>query len=365
MMRFKNILCLFFLGILGSSCLSDEAIQLPFQSYAPKQLGDGLQISSPQAEGVDSDILTQVYQELRSNPDFWSMRSLLIFRNNRLISEDYLMDSLDISQPHLIWSCTKQVLAIIAGIAVDSGYIHNINDPISAYFDSELETHPDKASISIQQLLTMRSDIDYQNGGAGGHTDQILRQFPDNSLDFILSQPLKSSQNTEFHYNDGNPHIISALLQKRIGQPVDSWADAVFFSKIGFSNYNWLRYRDGITLGAFGIETTPRELAKIALCVADRGHYNGQQILNPNWIDEMLAPKVDTDEAGYKMGYYWWIEPIRDIYFMWGHGGQYAFIIPSKSLVIVSTAIPNTDGHFQIDADELLPILDKIITACH
>jgi hypothetical protein len=51
------------------------------------------------------------------------------------------------------------------------------------------------------------------------------------------------------------------------------WANEVLFSKIGFSNYTWIRYKDGITFGGFGIETTPRELAKIALLVANKGHW--------------------------------------------------------------------------------------------
>jgi len=49
---------------------------------------------------------------------------------------------------------------------------------------------------------------------------------------------------------------------------------------------------------------------------------------------------------------------------MWGHGGQFAFIVPSKSLVVVMTSIPNTQGKYQILADEALPVVDQIIEAC-
>jgi hypothetical protein len=64
------------------------------------------------------------------------------------------------------------------------------------------------------------------------------------------------------------------MLQRLAGKPTDEWAEEVLFSGIGFENYNWARYRDGTTLGGFGIETTSRELAKLALFFADSGYFD-------------------------------------------------------------------------------------------
>jgi len=50
---------------------------------------------------------------------------------------------------------------------------------------------------------------------------------------------------------------------------------------------------------------------------------------------------------------------------MWGHGGQFAFIVPEKDLVVVMTSIPNTQGDYQIQADEALPLVDMIIGTCN
>ncbi len=85
--------------------------------------------------------------------------------------------------------------------------IGTIEDPISDYFDVELTDHPDKGHITIRNMITMQSGIDYENDGVGGESDKILRQIPDNSVDFVLSLPLIADQGTTFHYNDGNPHL--------------------------------------------------------------------------------------------------------------------------------------------------------------
>jgi len=64
------------------------------------------------------------------------------------------------------------------------------------------------------------------------------------------------------------------------------------------------------------------------------------------------------------MGFYWWVDTTRDIHFMNGHGGQYAYIVPSESLVVVMTSIPNTQGDYQVSADHALLVVDQIIQAC-
>ena len=350
-------LILSFLVISG--CLKEDPLNQSFVSFDPKFIDDGHILSNPSAENIDSLGLIEIYKGVYNDENLWSLRSLLVFRNGRLVAESYLKNDEDITNRHLIWSCTKQVVGVLTGIAMEEGFIESIDDPISKYLKEELTNHPDKADITIQNLITMQSGIDYSNDGAGGQTDKMLRQIPNNSVDFILSRPMNATPGTTFHYNDGNPHLMSAIIQKAVGKPTDIWAGEMLFSKIEMTNYNWVRYKDGITLGGFGIETTPRELAKIALCVADSGNWKNQQIIDPNWISGMTTPQVETD-FDYSFGYYWWIDPARGIHFMWGHGGQFAFIVPAKNLVVVFSSIPNTQGDYEIRAEEILPVVDRI-----
>ena len=68
------------------------------------------------------------------------------------------------------------------------------------------------------------------------------------------------------------------------------------------TNYNWVRYKDGVTLGGFGIETTPRELAKVALCVANGGACKDQQLISAEWIDAMTGTQVQIENSPYAFG---------------------------------------------------------------
>ncbi len=352
------------ISLAFTACMKDEPMNLSFVSFEPMEINDGLIISTAEDEGIDPDQLEQIYRSIYADENLWSLRSLLVFRNNTLVAEAYLKDVDDITTKHLIWSCTKQVMGILTGIAVDQGIISSINDPISDYLPQVQADYPEKSAITLKHLITMQSGNDYDNDGVGGETDKVLRQIPDNITEFVLSRPMINEPGSVFNYNDGDPQLMSAILQRATGRPADAWADEVLFSRIGVNNYNWVRYKDGTSLGGFGIETTPREMAKIAMCVADSGRAGGQQIVSAGWIAEMTSPLIEVSE-GYSFGYYWWVDTTRNIHFTWGHGGQFAFIVPDQDLIVVMTSIPNTQGDYQIQADEALPVVDEIIKACY
>jgi CubicO group peptidase (beta-lactamase class C family) len=366
-MKIHNLqLILILLSMLSGlgSCLKPDPLNQEMKSIRPVDIGDGLTLSSPTTEKVDSSALADIYRDMYDENLYWQFRSMLVFRNGKLIAESYMKDDADRTTMHLIWSCTKQVIGVLTGIALEEGLIESIDDPISKYLPEEMARHPDKADISLRNLLTMQSGIDYSNDGAAGQTDKVLRQIPDDITDFILSRPIYAEPGTDFYYKDGDPQLVSAILQSAAGKPTDAWADEVLFSKIEFRNYSWTRYRDGVTLGGFGIETTPRELAKFALCVADSGWYKGKQIVDPDWLHQMTSEIVVASED-FSFGFYWWINPARNIQLMWGHGGQFAFIVPSKNLVVVMTSLPNTQGDHQIHGLDGLEIVDRIINISH
>ncbi|HXH18819.1 MAG TPA: serine hydrolase [Chitinophagales bacterium] len=349
-----------------ASCLKENELKKPFQTFVPQEIHDGWTLSSPSAEGVDSIQLADIYRDVHENEDLWQIRSLVVFRNGKLVAESYMKSDADRTKPVAIWSCTKQVMGVLTGIAIEKGLIGSVRDSVSKYLPDELQNHPDKKNITIEELLTMRSGIAYSNDGLKGHTDDLLRNLPDNSVEFILDLFMDAAPGTEFHYNDGNPHLLSAIFQKLTGKPTDVWADEVLFSKLNLTNYHWHRYRDGVTFGAFGILTTPREFAKVAQCVMNKGNFNGVQVADSAWISEMLYPLVTIPEQeDISFGYFWWIRPSRNIFYMNGHGGQFAFAIPSKNLLVAITAEPNTQDEFQISDDEALEIVDRIIKACN
>lgn len=346
-----------------SSCLKEEELKLPFTTSAPQTLNDGWEISTPANESIDEDKLNEIYRHYHNSKDMWQVRSLLVFRNNKLVAESYTKDRGDIDTPTAIWSCTKQVMAILTGIALEQNILDDINDNIGKYLADGAAKYPNKKDITIKNLLTMQSGIAFENDGLNGESNKLLKEVPENSLNFVLGLPVFAEQGTVFNYNDGDPHLISAIIQSQTGITVNQWAKDIFFNPLGIRNYDWISYKDGITMGAFGILATPREMAKIGQLVLNKGTFNGQEIVSSEWIETMTTTKVDSEKVAYyntTFGYYWWIDESRDIVFMNGHGGQFVFIKPAKNLMVVTTAEPNTQGKHQFVLLEALKVFDSI-----
>jgi CubicO group peptidase (beta-lactamase class C family) len=348
---------LLILILLLTSCLKEEQLKKPFTSYSPRQINDGWQISTPATENIDAAELSEIFKDFHADENIWQARSLLVFRNGKLVAESYTKDESDITTPRAIWSATKQVVGLLTGIALDNQIIKSVNDPISDYL-SETDLFLDKKDIRIEDLLTMRSGISYSNDGLGGQTDDILRQIPDKITDFILGRPLANDPGEKVQYKDCDPQLVSAIIQAECGKSTDLWANDVLFSKLEIENLIWNKYKDGVTLGGFGILTTPREMAKFGQCVLDSGQWKGNTIVSKEWIKQMTSVRVQ-DIYGYQFCYLWWKDNSREMTYMSGHGGQYVCIIPSKNLIVVMTAEVNTQGDFQF-GKEAFAWVDRI-----
>lgn len=353
----KPLTAAILMAILFASCLKEDPLKKPYTGFAPPDIHDGWVISKPGHEGIDSLALDHVYRSIYANDELWMMKSLLVFRNGKLVAESYLKDEGDRNRPAPIWSCTKQVTSIITGIAIHEQYIHSVNDSIGRYLPEYISRHPDKEGITLHHLLTMTSGIDFDNGT---QSDVFREHLTENSLEYVLGLKLKYPIGTKYYYKDGDPQVVSGIVQSATGMPLDAFGKKVLFDPLNLTNYEWKRYSDGITLGAFGILTTPRELAKIGQCVLDSGRHEGQQIIPLDWWQEMLGIKVPNAHDDAAFGYYWWSIPAKGWYFMWGHGGQYVFLKPEKKLMIVATSLPNVEDDFALWYEDIVSIAEQI-----
>ena len=97
---------------------------------------------------------------------------------------------------------------------------------------------------------------------------------------------------------------------------------------------------------AYPIRMSARDLARFALLYLRGGNWGGKQIVPEAWVRESTRP-YSTSEFGPGYAYLWWTAAPADpaltgmvlpegTYFALGAGGQEAFVIPARDLVIVS-----------------------------
>lgn len=337
-----------------TSCLKDEPFKLEYKGFEPQTLNDDWTMSTPENENVDREMLEKAYRLIYQDDRYLMARSLLVFRNGKLIAEAYPNDPEDINRPHNIQSCTKSITSILTGIAIKDD-LDSLNeflyDVYPEYFDLDLS----KRTITIEDALLMQTGLEFDNGV---HTQQLY-ETESNSVEFVLKQKQIYSSGTIMKYNDGAPHLISKVLEKKTEKPMSGYAEEKLFSPLNITDWKWEAAKDGTTFGAFSLFLKPRDFGKIGQLLLKNGFWNSEMIIDSSYLSKATTIQTSANFNGTPYGYYFWILPAYNAYCALGHGGQFLLVAPDKKLVVVYTAFPYTNDQFFDDRNELMDIIIK------
>ncbi|MGD8405579.1 MAG: serine hydrolase [Anaerolineales bacterium] len=335
----KSLLCM----MVVLMCLAPACSLVPAQqgqtggsgsTYFPN---DDWRSLTPEEQGLDSALILQMFQEIRDkNID---IHSFLLVRNGYLVTEFYTDPyTQEMKQP--VFSVTKSITSILTGIAMQDGYIGNINKKVLDYFPEIANNVTDEnvRDLTLKHLLTM---------SAGYNTvtipqSQILSQKDSsfNTVEHILTyNSILEQPGTTFFYDSGLPHLMSAIIQETTGISTLEYAQEKLFSPLGISGVTWETDPRSIPLGNTGLMLSSRDMAKLGYLYLNRGQWNGEQIVPAKWVDQSTAKHIETkglmneaEDDGY--GYFWWIDAYGG-YSAHGFGGQYIFVVPKLNLVAV------------------------------
>jgi len=308
----------------------------------PDELDDGWEIDTPESVGLSSKALRDIHEELLREDRYRGALSFLVVKDGRLVFETYLRKRSDQRIAAPIQSATKSVTSLMLGIALDRGDVSSVELTLGEIFPDETKgLDGRKKDITLDDLLTMRSGLDFDNQDF--YADQ-LDDEPADRLRYLLEKPLYADPGAKFDYRDIDPQLVSDAMTRLSGITELELAEETLFPALGIDNYYWEPWPDGVTLGAAGLLLTPRDFAKLGQMVLDGGVWKGERVVSEGWLAISTTEQVLSDEknpAGgfFPYGYYWWIVP--DVGFVaWGHGGQFILVVPARSMVLVQTAYP-------------------------
>ena len=96
---------------------------------------------------------------------------LIVLQDNTILYEEYFRGNNDASRT-ISWSLSKSVVSALFGVAVDEGYIKDINEPVTKYLDLPEECGYN--GVKIKDVLQMSSGIRF-NEDYGDHNSDVNR----------------------------------------------------------------------------------------------------------------------------------------------------------------------------------------------
>ncbi|MDQ0175463.1 serine hydrolase [Bacillus chungangensis] len=105
---------------------------------------------------------------------------------------------------HKIYSVSKSILSVLIGIAIDKGFIENVNTPIIHYFP-EFNKDKENERITIKHLLTMTSGLHWPgNNGMIPSKNWVKGQYiivaPDYQLVTVFTSSFKDGATRPLQY---------------------------------------------------------------------------------------------------------------------------------------------------------------------
>jgi CubicO group peptidase (beta-lactamase class C family) len=388
-MKLLRIILISFLVI--TACEKDFSAQFPYTPPVGNE--DGLEIGTLSEVQMDEAKIRKAVGRI-FHGKYGEVHSMLIYKDGLLVFEEYFeghqyqwdapghygeVVSWNKDLPHCIHSDTKSITSLCIGIAVDQGFIKDVNQSIFEYLPhhQHLKTVA-REKITIEHVLTMTSGLQWEEWGislSSIQNDQIGIWFwEDGPINYALGKDLVAEPGTRFNYSGGDIQILVEILKNSTGMTLDKFSGKYLFEPMGISSYDWwLIFPTGEIQGAGGLKLTPRDMVKVGAMMLNKGIWNGKQVISEDWVSKCMTPypgntgiKVPGEDAG-KVGYAytWWTNKVdhggRSIpcYFALGWGGQKIVVLRDLDMVVVFTgANYNSKVHeFEIIQRYILPSL--------
>lgn len=286
----------------------------------------------PEDIGVSSQKIVEYIKVLEKHR--LSTHNLILAKGNKIFFEHY-WEPFNSKFLHRMYSVSKSFVSIAIGFLEQDGLI-SLDDVIEKYFKDEFKNQSDKhmKKQTIRHMLMMSTAKQERNWFAAKPDDRVQHYF-DNDTIFSRNPGLI------FEYDSSGSFVLGALVERITKMPLMDYLRQKLFSKIGVSKEAYcLKCPGGHSWGDSAVLCTPMDLLKVAGFVLNGGKWNGEQILNAEYLHRATSKQIDNNLSGQYdyctqgYGYQFWMT-YDGAYFFNGMGCQFAVCVPGKNFIMV------------------------------
>lgn len=259
---------------------------------------------------------------------------------------------------HALMSVTKSVVGTLALDLVHQGRIAP-DQPIEHYLPELADSG--FAGATVDQVLNMSTAIhfseDYANpdaeiwafSAAGNPLPKPPGyEGPVGYLDYLPKIRNAGHHGERFGYRTVNTEVIGWLVARVTGQSVSDYLEEKVWGRMGMEQDALFQIDErGTPFAGGGLNTCLRDLARFGEMIRNRGVCNGEQILHPATVPDIMAgsalPAFESATQEYLKPWsyrsMWWVTGDQNgSYMARGVHGQNIFIDPANELVVARFA---------------------------
>ena len=273
-----------------------------------------------------STILTPTTEPART-------RSVMVMKNGKVIYEYGPTDM--IMNGH---STRKAILSLLYGIAVDKGLI-DINKTLAELnIDEYIPLTTQEKTATIRDLLMGKSGIYLP---ASGEHDNQITQRPNRE---------SHKPGTYFFGNNFDANALGTIFIQETGSSIGEFMETYLAKPLGLQDFEsdnlimgtpWFMSKKKTMHTQYLLYISTRDFARIGAMVANKGKWNGKQIISEDWILASTRSYSDltNNHINYGrydgFGYQWWLSSKTGAIWTDGYGERFMIIDPKKNIVLV------------------------------
>ncbi len=280
--------------------------------------------------------------------------SFLVVQHGKILLE-YSSNAMTEFSPHLIFSVSKSVAGLAAGIGVKE-FSLNLDSPVSHYLP--VPTCGAYDTASVRDLLDMKVSIDFEesysdkDGQYARYRRSMLWMPATNGEEFlgedlasyVLSLPKGTRNHGEvFSYRSPNTDVLGLVLEKVSGLRYSDLLSRFLWKPIGAQPATITVDNVGASRAAGGISCTAQDLYLIGNLIKSGGFAGGREVVPESWINDT---RDNGDVVAWLRGDFARLIPegsYRNQWYSLGNGqlcaigihGQWIFADPKNDLVSV------------------------------
>ncbi|HRP78934.1 MAG TPA: serine hydrolase [Aquamicrobium sp.] len=225
---------------------------------------------------------------------------VVVMREGRVVAE-WLAGTADPARPHLVFSISKSVTGLLAGIAAGEGLL-DVEAPVTAYVPSMAGSAYADARVRDLLDMTVAIDFDEEYLDEGGAFDRYRRAMLWNparadvgaeTMEGFLATLGATGQahGRHFYYASPNSDLLGLVIERAVGMRYHRYLAERLWQPMGARGAAWVTVdRVGTARAAGGICMTTRDLARLGQLVLDGGRaHDGRQVVPKEWIADMRA----------------------------------------------------------------------------
>ena len=296
--------------------------------------------------------------------------SFLVIRHDSILFESY-RDGWNDTLTSNIYSATKTIVGLLAGIALDEGKIRSLDDPVSRYIPTYNKGK--QKEVTLRHLLTMSGGMAWDEAYASLFSVTTHGYYGNDLYELVTGLEVTDTPGVQYSYRSGETQLLSFVIEAATGETISQYAERKLWQPMQAEHdaYWLLDKKNGDEKAFCCFHTTARDVARFARLMLRHGDWNGRQLVSKAYIDEMMRPasylkdQWGTDSLTY-YGLQTWLFPYRGetIPCMRGMLGQYVMAVPSMDAIVVRLGRKRHDVYdkaFTIDMTRYLDIAMKLL----